>query len=155
MFFLKKPSLVECVGPLPKSKSQNEYLLTIMCSSTRCPEALPLRSIKTNAILKVLIKFFTLFGLPNSIQSDQGTNFMAHAFQQVMNQLGIKQYKSSAYHPESQEALERFHQNLIKMYWIENRRDWDEGVHLLLFAVCESVSRVTGFSPFDLRAPNS
>ena len=27
---------------------------------------------------------------------------MAHAFQQVMNQLGIKQYKSSIYHPESQ-----------------------------------------------------
>ena len=84
---------------------------------------LVIRSIKTNTILKALIKFFTLFGLPKSIQSDQGTNFMAHAFQQVMNQLGIKQYKSSAYHPESQGALERFHQTLktmIRMYSIEN-----------------------------------
>ena len=129
--------IIDCVGPLPKTKSQNEYLLTIMCSSTRFPEAIPLRSIKTNTILKALIKFFTLFGLPKSIQSDQGTNFMAHAFQQVMNQLGIKQYKSSAYHPESQGALERFHQTLktmIKMYCIENSKDWDEGVHLLLFA---------------------
>ena len=126
--------IIDCVGPLPKTKSQNEYLLTIMCSSTRFPEAIPLRSIKTNTILKALIKFFTLFGLPKSIQSDQGTNFMAHAFQQVMNQLGIKQYKSSAYHPESQGALERFHQTLktmISMYCIENSRDWDEGVHLL------------------------
>ena len=134
--------IIDCVGPLPKTKSQNEYLLTIMCSSTRFPEAIPLRSIKTNTILKALIKFFTLFGLPKSIQSDQGTNFMAHAFQQVMNQLGIKQYKSSAYHPESQGALERFHQTLktmIKMYCIENSKDWDEGVHLLLFAVRESV----------------
>ena len=115
--------IIDCVGPLPKTKSQNEYLLTIMCSSTRFPEAIPLRSIKTNTILKALIKFFTLFGLPKSIQSDQGTNFMAHAFQQVMNQLGIKQYKSSAYHPESQ------------------------GVHLLLFAVHEES---LGFSPFEL-----
>ena len=124
-----------------------------MCSSTRSPEAIPLRSIKTNTILKALIKFFTLFGLPKSIQSDQGTNFMAHAFQQVMNQLGIKQYKSSAYHPESQGALERFHQTLktmIKMYCIENSRDWDEGVHLLLFAVRESVQESLGFSPFEL-----
>ena len=97
--------------------------------------------------------FFTLFGLPKSIQSDQGTNFMAHAFQQVMNQLGIKQYKSSAYHPESQGALERFHQTLktmIKMYCIENSKDWDEGVHLLLFAVRESVQESLGFSPFEL-----
>ena len=145
--------IIDCVGPLPKTKSQNEYLLTIMCSSTRFPEAIPLRSIKTNTILKALIKFFTLFGLPKSIQSDQGTNFMAHAFQQVMNQLGIKQYKSSAYHPESQGALERFHQTLktmIRMYCTENSRDWDEGVHLLLFAVRESVQESLGFSPFEL-----
>ena len=145
--------IIDCVGPLPKTKSQNEYLLTIMCSSTRFPEAIPLRSIKTNTILKALIKFFTLFGLPKSIQSDQGTNFMAHAFQQVMNQLGIKQYKSSAYHPESQGALERFHQTLktmIKMYCTENSKDWDEGVHLLLFAVRESVQESLGFSPFEL-----
>ena len=54
---------------------------------------------------------------------------MAHAFQQVMNQLGTKQFNSSAYHLKSQEALERFHQTLktmIKMYCIENSRDWDE-----------------------------
>ena len=145
--------IIDCVGPLPKTKSQNEYLLTIMCSSTRFPEAIPLRSIKTNTILKALIKFFTLFGLPKLIQSDQGTNFMARAFQQVMNQLGIKQYKSSAYNPESQGALERFHQTLktmIKMYCIENSKDWDEGVHLLLFAVRESVQESLGFSRFEL-----
>ena len=91
--------IIDCVGPLPKTKSQNEFLLTIMCSSTRFPEAIPLRNIKTNTILKALINFFTFFGLPKSIQSDQGTNFMAHAFQQIMNQLGINQYESSAYHP--------------------------------------------------------
>ena len=139
-------------GAISQTKSQNEYLLTIMCSFTRCPEAIPLRSIKTNTILKALIKFFKIFLLPKSIQSDQGTNFMAHAFQQVMSQLGIKQYKSSAYHPESQGALERFHQTLktmIKMYCIENSKDWDEGVHLL-FAVRESVQESLGFSPFEL-----
>ena len=99
--------IIDCVWPFHKTKSQNECLLAIMCSSTRFPEVIPLRTIKTNTILKALIKFFTHFGLPKSIQSDQGTNFMAHAFQQVMNQLGIKQYKSSAYHPEIQGALER------------------------------------------------
>ena len=85
---------------------------------------------------------FSHFGLPNLIQSDQGMNFMAHAFEQEMNQLGIKQYKSSGYHLESQGALERFHQTMktmIKMYCIENSRDWDEGVHLLSFAVPGSV----------------
>ena len=39
--------LIDCVGPLPRTKSGNEYLLTIMCTSTRFPEAIPLRNIKT------------------------------------------------------------------------------------------------------------
>lgn len=145
--------IVDCVGPLPKTRLGNQYLLTIMCASTRFPEAIPLRKITANVIVKALIKFFTLFGLPRTIQSDQGTNFMSKIFQQVMYQLGVKQFKSSAYHPESQGALERFHQSLktmIKAYCVENEKDWDEGVPLLLFAAREVVQESIGFSPFEL-----
>ena len=46
--------LIECLGPLPRTKSGNEYLLTIMCTSTRFPEAIPLRNIKTKSIVKAL-----------------------------------------------------------------------------------------------------
>ena len=72
--------LIDCVGPLPKSKPGNAYLLTIMCTSTRFPEAIPLRNIKAKTIVKALIKFFTLGGLLQSIQSDQGSNFMSGVF---------------------------------------------------------------------------
>ena len=145
--------LIDCVGPLPRTKSGNEYLLTIMCTSTRFPEAIPLRNIKTKSIVKALIKFFTFVGLPKSVQSDQGSNFMSGIFQQVMHELGIKQYRSSAYHPESQGALERFHQtlkNMIRLYCFDTEKDWDKGIHLLLFAVRESVQESLGFSPFEL-----
>jgi len=70
--------LLDCVGPLPKSRSGNEYLLTIMCSSTRFPEAIPLRNIKAKTLVKALTKFFTTFGLPKVIQTDQGSNFTSH-----------------------------------------------------------------------------
>ena len=145
--------LIDCVGPLPRTKSGNEYLLTIMCTSTRFPEAIPLRNIKTKSRVKALIKFFTFVGLPKSVQSDQGSNFMSGIFQQVMHELGIKQYRSSAYHPESQGALERFHQtlkNMIRSYYFDTVKDWDEGIHLLLFAVRASVQESLGFSPFEL-----
>ena len=145
--------LIDCVGPLPRTKSGNEYLLTIMCTSTRFPEAVALRNIKTKSIVKALIKFFTFVGLPKSVQSDQGSNFMSGIFQQVMHELGIKQYRSSAYHPESQGAFERFHQtlkNMIRSYCFDTEKDWDEGIHLLLFAVRESVQESLGFSPFEL-----
>ncbi len=145
--------IIDCVGPLPKTKSGSEYLLTIMCASTRFPEAIPLRNIKAKSIIKALVKFFTFVGLPKSVQSDQGSNFMSGIFQQVMHELGIKQYRSSAYHPESQGALERFHQtlkNMIRSYCFDTDKNWDEGIHLLLFAVRESVQESLGFSPFEL-----
>ena len=58
--------IIDCAGPLPKTKSDNEYLLIIMCASTRFPEAIPLKNIKTKSIVKALIKFFTFVGFPNS-----------------------------------------------------------------------------------------
>lgn len=107
--------IVDYVGPLPKTRSGNQYLLTIVCATSRIPEAIPLRNIKAKTIVKALTTFFTLVGLPSSIQSDQGSNFMSGVFQQVMYELGVTQYKSSAYHPQSQGALERWHQTLKNM----------------------------------------
>ena len=117
---------IDCVGPLPKTKSGCQYLLTIMCASTRFSEAIPLRNIKTKTIVKAFVNFFTFVGLPRSLQSDQGSNFMSGIFQQVMHELGIKQYKSSAYHPGSQGALERFHatlKNMIRSYCFDMEKD--------------------------------
>ena len=124
-----------------------------MCASTRFPEAIPLRNIKAKTIVKALAKFFTLVSLPSSIQSDQGSNFMSGVFQQVMHELGITQFKSSAYHPQSQGALERWHKtlkNMMRIYCFETEKDWDEGIHLLLFAARESVQESLRFSPFEL-----
>ena len=52
------------------------------------PEPIPLRTIKTKTIVRALVKFFTFVGLPKSVQSDQGSNFMSGVFQQVMHELG-------------------------------------------------------------------
>ena len=145
--------IIDCVGPLPRSKSGNEYLLTIMDSVTRFPEAIPMRNITAKSVIKALIKFFTTFGLPRVVQSDQGSNFTSNLFRQVLKELGIKHQISAAYHPESQGALERFHQtlkNMIRTYCFQNDKQWDEGVPLLLFAAREVVQESLGFSPFEL-----
>lgn len=43
--------IIDCVGPLPPSKSGCSYLLTVMCQSTRYPAAYPIRSITTRAVV--------------------------------------------------------------------------------------------------------
>ena len=39
--------LMDCVGPLPKTRMGNKYILTLMCSATRFPEEIPLGVIST------------------------------------------------------------------------------------------------------------
>ena len=39
---------------------------------------------------------------------------------------------------------------MIRSYCFDTEKDWDEGIHLLLFAVRESVQESVGFSPFEL-----
>lgn len=145
--------ILDCVGPLPKSKAGNQFLLTIMCSATRFPEAVPLRRITAPVIIKALIKFFSTFGLPKIVQTDQGTNFLSNVFRQVLKTLGISHRISSPYHPESQGAIERFHQTLksmLKKYCLSSGKEWDDGVPLVLFAVREATQESLGFSPADL-----
>ena len=74
-------------------------------------------------------------------------------FQHVMHNLGVTQYMSTACHPQSQRALERWHQtlkNMMRIYCFETEEDGDEGSHLRLSAGAESVQESLGFSPFEL-----
>ena len=124
-----------------------------MCLATRYPEAIPLRSITAQSVVRALIKLFSTFGLPKTVQTDQGTNFLSGTFKQVLTSLSITHWTSSAYHPESQGALERWHQtfkSVLHKYVMESGRDWDEGVPLALFAVRGVVQESLGFSPAEL-----
>lgn len=145
--------LVDCVGPLPRTKTGNKFLITVMCAATRFPEVFPVRKITTPVVVQALTKFFSLFGLPRVVQTDQGSNFMSKVFAQVLKQLKIQHCHSSAYHPESQGALERFHQTLktmLRTYCLEFDKDWDEGVYWQMFAIREVVQESLGFSPSEL-----
>jgi transposase InsO family protein len=121
--------------------------------ATRYPEAIPLQRITALVVSKALIKLFTTFGLPKVVYSDQGTNFLSKLFMQVLKSLSITHRVASAYHPESQGALERWHQTLKSMlckYFWESEKDWDDGVPLVMFAARETVQESLGFSPAKL-----
>lgn len=125
--------VVDCVGPLPKTKKGNQFLLTVMDTSTRYPEAFPLKSITSKNVIKHLLHLFTSVGIPKEIQSDQGTNFTSNLFKQVMKDLSVDHCTS-----------------MLKKYCIEHQKEWDESIDLLLFAIRECPQESLGFSPFEL-----
>ena len=142
--------LIDCVGPLPASKSGAVHMLTVMCQTMRYPAAYPLRSINTKSIVKALSQFISVFGIPKVIQSDRGSNFTSKMFAEVLKHLRIRHSLSSAYHPQSQGALERFHltlKSLLRGYCSELQRDWEDGLPWLLLAAREVSQDSLGFSP--------
>ena len=63
----------------------------------------------------------------------------------MLKQLRIRHYHSG--------ACERFHQTLktmIRTYRLVFEKDWDEGVHLQMFAFRDVVQESLGFSPSEL-----
>ncbi|KAK4287334.1 hypothetical protein Pmani_039592, partial [Petrolisthes manimaculis] len=144
---------VDIVGPLPRTSNGHLYILTIMDMATRYPEAVPLRNISASVVIRELINFFTHFGLPKEIQSDQGSNFLSKIFRQVMRQLNITQVSSTAYHPQSQGTIERFHQTLksmLRKHCEDYQKEWDKSLPYVLFAIREVPNESLGFSPFEL-----
>ena len=66
---------VDLVGPLPKSKSGELYLLTYACMASRWPEAIPLKNIAAKAVAERLVQIYLRAGLPHTLLSDQGQQF--------------------------------------------------------------------------------
>ena len=145
--------IIDIVGPLPKTKKGNQYILTVMCPTTRYPGGFPLKNITSKTIVSKLTQLFTTFGIPREIQSDRGTNFTSDLFAAVLSELGITQTLSTAYHPQSQGALERCHQtlkSLLSKFCYEQNQEWDEALPYILFAIREAPNESLGVSPFEL-----
>ncbi|XP_068209164.1 uncharacterized protein [Palaemon carinicauda] len=146
--------VVDVVGPLPRTKTGFVYVLTIMDSPTRYPEAIPKRKITSRAIFDKLIDFFSRFGLPCKLQSDCGSNFTSKIFRSKSAELAIQHLTSVPYHPESQGMVERFHQTLKSMlkkkYYFVQGEEWDKGLPCALFAIRNLPNSPTGVAPFDL-----
>jgi IS30 family transposase len=88
------------VGPLPKS-SRGGHLLVTVDKFSKWTEAVPV----TNQEATMAVKFFESitcrYGMPNSIITDNGTNFTSGEFQELAKELGIKIKYASVAHPKS------------------------------------------------------
>ena len=144
---------MDIVGPLPRSRSGNRYVLVMCDYATRYPEAVPLRCIDAEHVAEELVKVFARVGVPQEILTDQGSNFTSQLLREVYNLLKVQAIRTSPYHPQTDGLVERFNQTLKQMLRkaaTEEGKDWDKLLPYLLFAYREVPQASTGFSPFEL-----
>ena len=103
---------IDLVGPHPPSRGYT-YLLTCVDRFTRWPEALPLSSITAEAVAQTFISgWISRFGVPSTIVTDRGRQFESNLWNALMKLLGSKRARTTAYHPQSNGMVERFHRQL-------------------------------------------
>ncbi|KAJ8731369.1 hypothetical protein PYW07_004533 [Mythimna separata] len=103
---------IDIVGPLRLSYDYR-YCVTIIDRFTKWPEAVPVREITAEIVAKALYEnWIARFGCPLRISTDQGRQFESSVFNALMKKFGITRIRTTAYHPQSNGQIERWHRTL-------------------------------------------
>ena len=103
---------IDIVGKLPRSHDAKFFILTIVDHYSRFLEAIPLPNVTSHTIIKNLNDYFSRYGIPKILLSDNGTNFCSQEFEDFLKSLNIQHHKTSIYFRRSNGLLERIHRSL-------------------------------------------
>jgi len=104
---------IDLVGPLPCAADGSTHILTMMDRSTRWPEAVTLSSTTATACADAFIACWVArYGVPDAIISDRGVQFCSEVWSVLMKKLGVQHRLTTAYHPQANGMIERFHRQL-------------------------------------------
>ena len=121
---------IDMLGPLPKTVSGNEYVMVMCDYFTKSVECYALPDQQAYTVADALVtNFFSRFGVPYVLHTDQGRDFESHLFQHICELLGVHKTRTSSYRPQSDGLVERFNRTLQQMlasYVNGHRNDWDD-----------------------------
>jgi hypothetical protein len=112
-----------------------------------------IKDITARTIAKYLVEFFLSYGIPESILTDQGTNFMSELLDEIYMLLDIQKLKTTAYHPECDGQSERNVQTMkemIKHFIEKDQKNRDILLPKLAFAYNTATQAATKKTPFEL-----
>ena len=97
--------------------------------------------------------YFSVFGFPQRLMSDQGTEFCGKVIAAMCSLLGIEKIRMMPYHPQTNESAERVHQTLQHMIGkldLEKKKKWPNYLGSIVIAYNSTRSQVTGYSMYYL-----
>ena len=98
-------------------------------------------------------EFFSVFGFPRRLMSDQASEFTGQVISELCNLLGITKIRTSPYHPQTNGTIERVHQTLRRMIAKmepEKRAKWPLHLGPILIAYNATRPLITGYSAYFL-----
>lgn len=148
---------MDFVTNLPDSNQMNG-ILVVICRLSKERIYVPVRGTKEGTSAQELAKIFIKevyahYGLPDSIVSDRGTQFILVFWRVLCQYLGIDCKLSTVYYPETNGQTERANQDLtiyLRMFCNYWQDDWVKYLFLAMFTHNTLDSAFIGLSPFFL-----
>ena len=93
---------LDMMGPFPESDSGNKYILVMVDQFMKWVEVKPLPEISAETTAHTAVNnFFSQFGYPEQIHTDQGKNFDGGLFRELCKMLCITKTRTTPYQPSS------------------------------------------------------
>jgi cleavage and polyadenylation specificity factor subunit 1 len=140
---------MDIVGPLTPSRGQR-YLLTIVDRCTKWQEVIPMADITASTVTQAFLQtWVTRFGCPQHITTDRGAQFTSSLFKAFTQVLGTQIHHTTAYHPQANGMVERFHRQLkTSMRCQPNAKaDWVDALPLIMLGLRTTCKHDMGYSP--------
>lgn len=116
---------------MPSNGGYN-YLLTTQCELTKFITATPIMNKTTEVVAKAFVENVILnYGVPDKIATDRGSEFMSDLFIKICELLKISKLNSTAYHHQSNGALENSHKslgNFLRIYASGTPGNWSSWI---------------------------
>jgi transposase InsO family protein len=84
----------------------------------------------------LFVHWISRYGVPDQITSDRGPQFTSEVWAAVCGRLGIKRKLTTAYHPQANGLVERFHRQLKEALWsMAAGLNWEEQLPWVLLGL--------------------
>ena len=120
---------------LPVTDSGNRHVVVFQFFLTKWPLVFPVPDQKAIRLVKLLTeKVIPLFGVPEAVLSDRGTNLMSTL---MLKKMGIRKLNTTTYHPKCDGMVERFNRTFktaLRKHAATYGSQWDKYLSGILFA---------------------
>jgi hypothetical protein len=105
---------LDSIGPLPEDHLENKYILVLVDSFSRFVHLYPTRDVSAASAVSCLSHVFGIYGLPQSILSDNGSQFANSLMSDLLSHLQVKHKFSVPYRSEGNGQVERVNREVMR-----------------------------------------
>ncbi len=141
---------IDIVGPLPPSEGFT-YCLTCIDRFTRWPEAIPLSDTKAETVAKAFnLHWIARFGIPLKLTTDRGVQFESELFTALNKLLGTQKMHTTAFHPQANGIIERWHRTFKNAIKCNATNRWMEVIPTILLGLRSIILENLNATPSEL-----